>query len=350
MRRSDPSADASGSVRHRRPLSRVDPRAAAALDANALELFARIVQAGSFAQAARELGLTRAAVSRRVAHVEAQLGAPLFARTTRALGLSEAGRRLAPRARAVLEAAEAARRGLRASEGQGLAGTLRITSVASFGQAVLGACLARFQARHPALRIELRFTNRRIDLLREDVDVAFRLTDKPPPDCVATPVLPFVVRAYAAPVAGVPLRAPADLAHNRCLVFGGPQEEVTMSWRHDASGRTEAVTVVAAMLGDDLGTLQAVARGAGGVVFAPDYCAADDLARGLLVDALPGWQLPVTEGRTVQALTLPLSVAPEAARTLVHFVRDTLLASSLARPAPINGDARAARAVLETRR
>lgn len=325
------STQASGAGPTRRPerhLPRGDRRVAAALDANALELFARIVQAGSFAQAARELGLTRAAVSRRVAHVEAQLGAPLFARTTRALGLSEAGRRLATRARAVLEAAEAARRGLRAHGGQGLAGTLRITSVASFGQAVLGACLARFQTLHPELRIELRFTNRRVDLLREDIDIAFRLTDRPPPDCVATPVLPFMVRAYAAPVAGVPLRSPADLAHNRCLMFGGPLDEVTMAWQHDQSGRSEMVTVRAAMLGDDLGTLQAVARGAGGVVFAPDYCVGDDLARNLLVDALPGWHLPVAEGRTVQALTLPLSVAPEAARALVRFVQGAVGAAA----------------------
>jgi len=294
------------------------------LDANALELVARIVGAGSFAQAARELGLTRAAVSRRVAHIEARLGAPLFARSTRALGLSEAGRRLAPRARAVLEAADAARRALRARAGEGLSGTLRITSVPSFGQAVLGPWLARFQARHPGLRIELRFTNRRIDLLREDVDIAFRLTDRPPPDCVATPVLPFVVRAYAAPVAGVPLAAPADLAHNRCLVFGASTDEVTMDWRHDDTGETRRVTLQPAMTGDDLGTLQAAARAGGGVVFAPDYCVADDLARGLLVPALPGWQLPVPEGRAVQALTLPLAVAPEAARAVVRFVQQAL--------------------------
>lgn len=63
-------------------------RAAPALDANALELLARIVAAGSFAQAARELGITRAAVSRRVAAIEAQAGVPLFVRSTRALALS----------------------------------------------------------------------------------------------------------------------------------------------------------------------------------------------------------------------------------------------------------------------
>jgi DNA-binding transcriptional LysR family regulator len=296
-------------------------------DANALELFARIVAAGSFAQAARELGLTRAAVSRRIAHIEAQLGVPLFARTTRALGLSEAGRRLAPRARAVLEASESARRGLRAraaDDALGLSGTLRITSVPVFGHAVLGPLLARFQALHPALRIELRLTNRRIDLLREDIDVAFRLTDRPPPDCVATPVLPFVVRAYAAPLPGVPLPGPVALAHNRCLVFGPPIEEVTLAWLHEPSGARESVTLQPAMVGDELGTLQAAARAGGGVYFSPDFAVREDVDRGLLVDALPGWRLPVAEGSQVQALTLPTTVAPQSARELVRFMRNQL--------------------------
>jgi DNA-binding transcriptional LysR family regulator len=296
-------------------------------DANALELFARIVAAGSFAQAARELGLTRAAVSRRIAHIEAQLGVPLFARTTRALGLSEAGRRLAPRARAVLEASESARRGLRArtaDDALGLSGTLRITSVPVFGHAVLGPLLARFQALHPALRIELRLTNRRVDLLREDIDVAFRLTDQPPPDCVAVPVLPFVVRAYAAPVPGVPLPGPGALVHNRCLVFGPPTEQVTLTWQHEASGAREGVTLQPAMVGDELGTLQAAARAGGGVYFSPDFAVREDVERGLLVDALPGWRLPVAEGGQVHALTLPTTVAPQSARELVRFMRAQL--------------------------
>jgi DNA-binding transcriptional LysR family regulator len=85
--------------------SRFEHRAPTTPDANALELFARIAAAGSFAQAARELGLTRAAISRRVAAIETAIGAMLFTRSTRALGLTPAGRRLAQRARAVHEAA-----------------------------------------------------------------------------------------------------------------------------------------------------------------------------------------------------------------------------------------------------
>jgi molybdenum-dependent DNA-binding transcriptional regulator ModE len=122
--------------------------AALALDANALELFARVAAAGSFAEAARRLGQTRAAVSRRIAAIEALAGQPLMARTTRSLGLTEAGRRLAQRARAVQEAADAARGALRASRA-GLAGRLRVTAAPSFGRAVLAPLLARFRERHP---------------------------------------------------------------------------------------------------------------------------------------------------------------------------------------------------------
>ena len=263
-------------TRRRSSIDRSPPRGP---DANALEYFARVAAAGSFAEAARQLGQTRAAVSRRIAQIEAEVGAPLFARTTRALGLSESGRRLVVRARAVLEAADAARRGLRA-RGSDLAGTLRLTSVPMFGQSVLGPLLAAFQAQHPQLRIEMRLTGRRIDLLREDVDVAFRLTERPPEDCIAQPVLPYVVRAWAAPGAGMPLPGPTALAGQRCLVLGAPADEYGMLWLDESGARRESVSVEPAIVADDMGSLIAVARAGGGVVFAPDFAVRGDVAAG----------------------------------------------------------------------
>ncbi len=292
-------------------------------DAGALEFFARVAAAESFAAAARELGQTRAAVSRRVAQIEEQLGVPLFARHTRAVGLTETGRRLQTRARFVLESAEAARRALR-SRSSGLSGTLRVTTAPVFGHTVLAPLLAAFQARHPALQIELHFTLRRVDLLREDIDLAFRMTDRPPEDCIAQPVLRFAVGAYAAPGLRPKLKRPEDLARARCLVYAASAEPQTLHWVHDASGERVAVDVQPCMSADDLGTLQAGARAGAGVVFTPDFAAREDLARGALVDVLPGWRLPITEGSTVQALTLPLAVAPEAARVLARFVADAL--------------------------
>jgi DNA-binding transcriptional LysR family regulator len=300
---------------------------ALALDANAIELFARVTAAGSFAEAARRLGLTRAAVSRRIAAIETLAGQTLFARTTRSLGLTEAGRRLAQRAGEMHVAANAARGALQASRA-GLAGRLRISATPSFGRAVLVPLLARFRMQHPQVRFELMFTERRIDLLRDQVDVAFRITRKPPGDWVAQPVLPFVVIAVAAPAhgrrTGSVLAHPRDLAAQTMLLPAAGADTVPLLWRHAASGRSARVEVTPAITSEDIDGLVALARAGGGVALAPRYCVQADLAERRLVDVLPGWHLPVAEGDAVHALTLAQPTAGEGARALVRFVREAL--------------------------
>ncbi len=299
-------------------------QATLALDANALELFARVAAAGSFASAARQLGQTRAAVSRRIAAIEAIAGQPLMARTTRSLGLTEAGRRLAQRAGAVLEAADSARGALQASR-HGLAGVLRVTCVPSFGRAVLAPLLVRFRAQHPGVRFELLFTDRRVDLLRENVDVAFRLTRRPPEDWVAQPVLPVQVGAYAAPkFLAAPLDDPRGLAQQPLLLLTAPSDAVPLLWREVDGRKTVRIDLNPVVTSEDVDGLVALARAGGGIVLAPHYCVQADIVRRSLVDVLPGWHLPLAEGATIQALTLPHPVASEIARQLVRFVREAL--------------------------
>lgn len=310
--------------------------AEAALDANALELFARIAQAGSFAQAARDLGLTRAAISRRIAAIEQAVGLALFARSTRSLGLTEAGRRLHARARAVRDAAESARLALRHTRDQ-LDGTLRISATAGFGRHVLAPLLARFQTLHPAVRYELFFTDRRVDLLREGLDIAFRVTSTPPDAWVAQPVLSFKVHAYA--LAGsLPLASPESLAGMPLLLLGQGEEPYESHWLHVDGDRVD-VTLQACAWGSDLEGLIALARHGAGVVVAPDFCIQPPLTRDhpvpragatpmpdaepALQNLLPDWHLVVGID-TVQALTLPLPAGSETARALVRFVRDAL--------------------------
>jgi len=308
-----------------------------ALDANALELFARIAQAGSFAQAARDLGLTRAAISRRIAAIESAVGLALFARSTRSLGLTEAGRRLHARARAVRDAAESARLALRHTRDQ-LDGTIRISATAGFGRHVLAPLLARFQVLHPAVRYELFFTDRRVDLLREGLDIAFRITSKPPEAWVAQPVLAFEVCAYGN--GNARLQSPQDLTSVAMLLLGQSDEPYVSQWQH-GDGRREEVSLQASAWGSDLDGLIALARHGGGVVLAPDFCVRppaslqavgrdhrhpDDEAPQVdagLVNVLPGWRLMVGM-ETVQALTLPLPAGSETARALVRFARETL--------------------------
>ena len=298
---------------------------ALALDANALELFARVVQAGSFAAAAQRLGQTRAAVSRRIAAIEAQIGQPLLVRSTRSLVLTEAGRRLAQRARAVLDAADAARGALRASKA-GLAGRLRITAPSQFGPLVLLPLVAEFGTAHPGLRFELLFTDRRIDLMREGIDVAFRLTRRPPEDFVAQPLLPVRIGAYARPGLLPPLDSPSQLAGAPLLLLGASRDDlVTLRWMHcDAASALLQVQAEVQVFADDLGSLVGLSLAGCGVVLAPDYSVRHLLGSGQLIDLLPNWQLPIPEGDTIQALTLPLPMAPESARAFVRFVTKRL--------------------------
>lgn len=306
-----------------------------ALDANALELFARIAQAGSFAQAARDLGLTRAAISRRIATIEKAVGLTLFARSTRSLGLTEAGRRLHARARAVRDAAESARLALRHTRDQ-LDGTIRISATAGFGRHVMAPLLARFQMMHPAVRYELFFTDRRVDLLREGLDIAFRVTSKPPETWVAQPVLKFAIRAYGS-ARQSQRPSPHDLAAESLLLLGQGEEPFASQWQHD-DGRVADVSLQASAWGSDLDGLIALARHGAGLVIAPDFCVEPIAALqeigappgpGMtpsLRNVLPGWRL-VAGFDTVQALTLPLPAGSETARALVRFVRDSLLSA-----------------------
>lgn len=292
------------------------------LDADALELFARVARAGSFSLAAQQAGQTRAAVSRRIAYMEQRTGQSLFLRTTRSLTLTATGRRLLPHALAVLDAADQAR-GTLTSVHAGLAGSLRITSLPSFGTTVLPTLLLKFRALHPEVNYDLILSDRRVDLQREGVDIAFRVTRKPPPDWVARPFLQFHVRAYGAPGSWAPVAHPEALTSAPLLLLGPVSMNPEMHWvRRDGSDAVICARAPAAVQSDDLTVLVRLAEGGMGVVLAPSYCVRDAVAAGRLVELLPDWDLDIRQGNTVQLLTLPRPQLSAVARAFAKFVQE----------------------------
>lgn len=293
------------------------------LDADALELFARVARAGSFSLAAQQVGQTRAAVSRRIASMEQRTGQTLFLRTTRSLALTATGRRLLPHAMAVLDAAAQAR-GTLTSVRAGLAGSLRITSLPSFGTTVLPSLLLKFRELHPEVNYDLLLSDRRVDLLREGVDIAFRVTSKPPPDWVARPYLHFYVGAWCAPGQWEPLQHPDQLTPMPLLLLGPVSNNPEMHWvRRDGSASAICPRAPAAVQSDDLTVLVRLAEGGMGVVLAPSYCVQDAVAAGRLVELLPGWNLNIRQGNAVQLLTLPRPQLGAVARAFAKFVQDS---------------------------
>jgi DNA-binding transcriptional LysR family regulator len=223
----------------------------------------------------------------------------------------------------VQEAADAARGALRATQAE-LAGRLRITAAPSFGRSVLVPLLAAFRAEHPAVSFELLFTDRRVDLLRESVDVAFRITRKPPEDWVAQPVLSFRVSAFGRASCFAPAEHPDALTQAPWLIFGAARHDGTaLQWRH-ADGRAAHGLAQGVAYSEDMDSLVGLAMAGMGVVLTMDYVVAGAVRSGQLVDLLPDWSLSLAEGYLVQALTLPLPTTSETARTLVRFVAERL--------------------------
>ena len=188
-----------------------------------IELFVTAVRIGSLAGAARHLGLTAMAASRRLAALEAELGTRLIHRTTRSLSPTGDGEVFLPHARALLESQASALAELR-PDGGGLAGQLRITASSAFARRVVTPMLAGFMRAHPALQVDLLGTDDQVDIVAHGIDVAIRIAPLKDNRLVARRLadnrrLLCATRGYLQ-ARGQPA-ALADLAAHDCLVATG---------------------------------------------------------------------------------------------------------------------------------
>ena len=191
------------------------------MDLNETLIFARIVQAGSFTGAAKELGMPKSTVSRKLSELEERLGARLLQRTTRKLSLTELGQiyyRDCERIVAQLEEAEVSITELQA-EPRGL---LRITAPLNFG--FLGGIVADFLDHNAPLQVELVCTDRMVDLVEEGFDIGIRVGRLSDSSLIARSLGSGYGIAVASPpylkLHGKP-RNPADLKGHECIWFGG---------------------------------------------------------------------------------------------------------------------------------
>ncbi|MCB9592449.1 MAG: LysR family transcriptional regulator [Sandaracinaceae bacterium] len=279
------------------------------MDLNALQVFAKVVEAGSFVGAARELELPKSTVSRRVAALEAQLGARLLQRTTRKLSLTDAGRAYYEHAaRALAEVGAAERAVTQLSDVP--RGRLRITTPLNFG--FLGGVIADFALRYAEVEVEIVGTDRVVDLIEEGFDLAIRAGKLRDGSLVGRRIGALERYLVASPELvkrrGRP-KQPEELRDYPCLIFGGGSDGAT--WRLVRRGQTRTVRVTGRLVVNDFELLDEAARHGLGVALLPIYRCADDLRAGTLVRVLPDWCSPEQ----------PLTVVYPSARHLAPKVR-----------------------------
>jgi DNA-binding transcriptional LysR family regulator len=260
-----------------------------------LRLYSRVAHLGSFSAAAREFGLAQSQVSRMVADLEAGLGARLLSRTTRAVVMTEAGAEFLARMEPILAALEDAENSVR--ESGELRGLLRVGMTTTMGLRVVMPRLAPFTERHPRLHVELVLDDRWQDMVREAVDVGFRVGALPDSSGTSKLITTIQRVIVAAPSyldrAGTPL-APADLSHHR--IVGGPAATLAASWRFERDGEKVTVDLQPNVSTNTIAGAVACAAGGLGITSTTIWACQQELDNGSLVRLLPEWKtadLPV---------------------------------------------------------
>lgn len=285
-----------------------------------LRLYTRVARLGSFSAAARESGLAQSQVSRMIAELEANLGARLLSRTTRAVVPTEAGLEFLARMEPILAAVDDAENSVR--ETGELRGLLRIGMPSTMGIRVVIPRLAAFTERHPRLHLELMLEDQWQDMVKEAVDIGIRVGHLPDLAGTARQIgtMHRVIVASPAYLArhGTPT-LPSDLAHHR--IVGGPAGAQVSSWQFERDGKVSSVDLTPQFSTNDTAGALAAAVGSLGIVSTTSWASALELASGDLVQLLPEWKmadLPVHAyfplGRTTRM----------AARAFADFLATTL--------------------------
>ena len=251
-----------------------------------MEVMVAVVEAGSFAAAARQLQISAVMVGKHIQQLEAHLGARLFQRSTRQNSLTEVGAAFYEDSKRVLEQVRWAESAVERSRAvpQGL---LRVSAPFTLGNHVIAPLVADFLQRHDQVRVDLQLTDSVVDLAGEGFDVAVRIGQVVNEGLVARPLRPYRMVIAATPAYllrhGTP-RGAADLAHHQCLSHSVWQRRVEWTLRE---GDTEFFWPEQARLvcnqGD--GLRQAALRGLG-LIMQPEVLLADDLASGALVPVM----------------------------------------------------------------
>lgn len=272
-----------------------------------LPTLVHLARTGSISRTARELGVPRSTVGRRVARLEAILGFPLAERTTRHFRLTPAGRVLVEGAGRVLGELRTLREQVQAQAGS-VRGTLRVATPPGFAGPFLVAFLRDFQAEWPQVEVDLVVTERRPHLLDDGFDVILATGALPDAPWIRTLLGESATLAVAAPGHlrrhGAPRSTP-DLAGHPLLtprIEGLP----TTSWPRRAG---PPLPVASRLLTNDLATLRGAALAEMGIALVPAHSVLDDLAGGALVPVLPaeiGGPLPIWALFTPERRTSPL--------------------------------------------
>lgn len=283
----------------------------------AMNAFVKVVTLGSYAEAARALGLTRSAVSKAVAELEHLLGARLLDRTTRRVSPTEAGMAYHEACADILARVEETELQVSRLHDEPR-GVLKVNAPMSFGILYLAPAVADFMALYPELKIELTLNDRYIDPIEEGVDVTIRIGKLTDSSLIARRLAPSRLVLAASPAylgkAGVPA-VPEDLARHRCLTYG--HTTMLQRWQLGEGEASVSVPIHSALCSNNGDVLRTAALGGEGIAMLPAFLVGPDIAAGKLDVVLPRYTLPA---HGIYALYAPNRYLAAKTRLMIDFL------------------------------
>jgi DNA-binding transcriptional LysR family regulator len=284
-----------------------------------LEIFTKVVAAGSFSAAGRAVGLSQTMVTKHIAALEARLGVKLFHRSTRRLSITEAGRRYLEASERILADMDAADAAVAADRVEPR-GVLRINAPVSFGARQIAPLLSEFAQRHPLVTVELGLNDRLVDLADEGWDMAIRIGNLTDSSLIARRIASCRTVVCAAPsyleARGRP-RTVASLTEHNCLGYTLSRQTGANHCAFGARGEM-TVPVSGNLRANNGDALRAAAIAGQGLIYQPTFIVADDVRAGALV-ALTMDQ-PTVELAGIYAVFLPDRHPAAKLRVFIDFI------------------------------
>lgn len=287
----------------------------------AMRVFTSVVETGSFSRAADQLHLSTTATSRHVAELEKHLGAQLLQRSTRRLSLTEIGANYYDRCRVILADVEEAEAQATTQESQPR-GVLRLSLPHSFGLRYIAPLIPEFCRRYPELHIELSFSDEKVDLIEEGIDMAVRITSELKTTLVARKLATtgFVCCASPAYLShhGTP-QHPEDLQQHNCLLYS--YSPTGNTWSFLAQGKTLEVQVKGNIRANSGDMNRLAAINGLGLTILPSFMVCDELRSGKLQQVLADYPLP---DKHIFAVYLPSARRSARVRAMTEFLWEAL--------------------------
>lgn len=259
------------------------------MDLNEIAIYIKVVQTGSFSEAAKKLGMPKSTVSSKISSLEKRLNTTLIHRTTRKLNITPAGEAYFKRCLSGIEEINSAEDEISALSGEP-SGLLRVTAPPALGSSILPCLLSEFTRKYPKVSVEVILTDRRVDLLSENVDLAIRggvLKD-------STLIAKKIGAVYFAPFASPKylknskeITHPRDLSQHRCLNFSplGIGE-----WKFTGPKGSLDVPIKSPVMINDLSIIKQMSLMGDGIAYLPTYFCMEEAKSGKLLRLLPDWR------------------------------------------------------------